>query len=67
MDFYRWIQRMTQAGFFAVAMFAIVTFQNAIPEEMYVKAGEEISYDFGVPVRVVMKEEGAVVLANFSA
>ncbi len=66
MDFYRWIQRTVQAGFFAVAIFAIVTFQNAIPEEMYVKAGEEIRYDFGVPVSVVMKEEGAEVLANFS-
>lgn len=66
MDFYRWIRHITQAGFFAVLFFAIVTFQNMIPDEIYVTAGEETDYDFGVPVSVVMKEEGAEVLANFS-
>lgn len=66
MNFYQWIRRVTQAGFFAVAVFAIVTFRNMIPDEIYVTAGEESDYDFGVPVSVVMKEEGAEVLANYS-
>lgn len=66
MDFYRGIRHVTQAGFFAVAVFAIVTFRNMIPDEIYVTAGEENNYDFGVPVSIVMKDEGAEVLANFS-
>lgn len=40
MLFYRWIYDITRVGFFAVAIFAVVTFQSAIPDEMYVTAGE---------------------------
>ncbi len=66
MLFYRWIYDITRVGFFAVAIFAVVTFQSAIPDEMYVTAGETVSYEFGVPVSVVLKDEGQEVFANFA-
>lgn len=64
--YYRVIQQMTWIGFFLVAAFAVKTFYQAIPEQMYVNVGDEVSYDFDVPVSVVLKEESAEVFDNLS-
>lgn len=64
--YYHMIQQMTWIGFFLVAAFAIKTFYQAIPDQMYVKAGDEVSYEFDVPVSVVLKEESAEVFDNLS-
>lgn len=36
--------------------FAVKSFENAVPDEIYVRAGETVSYDFDVPVSVVLKQ-----------
>lgn len=64
--FYHLVQQITWMGFFLVAAFAVKTFYQAIPDQMYVNAGEEVSYDFDVPVSVVLKEESAEVFDNLS-
>lgn len=64
--YYHWIQQMTGIGFFLVAAFAVQTFYQAIPDEMYVQVGKEITYEFDVPVSVVLKEESREVFDNFS-
>lgn len=64
--YYRLIQQITWTGFFLVAAFAIKTFYRAIPDQMYVPIGQEVSYDFDVPVSVVLKEESAEVFDNLS-
>lgn len=53
-------------GIICVGAFAVVTFEQAIPDQMYVTIGSEISYDFGLPVSVVLKEEEAEVFENIS-
>ncbi|MGN0352021.1 MAG: SpoIVB peptidase [Roseburia sp.] len=53
-------------GMICVGILATVTFEQAIPDQMYVAIGEEISYDFGVPVSVVLKEQETEVFENIS-
>lgn len=55
--YYRMIQQIAWIGFFLVAAFAVKTFYQAIPDQMYVPLGEDISYHFDVPVSVVWKDE----------
>lgn len=64
--YYRWIQQMTGMGFFLVAAFAVKTFYQEIPDKMYVEVGQEVAYEFDVPVSVVLKEESQEVFDNFS-
>lgn len=64
--YYRWIQQMTGIGFFWVAAFAVKTFYQEIPDKMYVEVGQEVAYEFDVPVSVVLKEESQEVFDNFS-
>ena len=53
-----WIfQCYAYVGFFAVLFFAVDTFHEAIPNEIYVEMGEEVNYDFGVPITVELSEE----------
>ena len=42
-------------------IFAVKSFENAVPDEIYVRAGETVSYDFDVPVSVVLKQDSAEV------
>ncbi|MDD6307493.1 MAG: SpoIVB peptidase [Clostridiales bacterium] len=55
------IRQITYLGFFLVAMFAVKSFHDAVPDKIYVKMGEELSYDFDVPVSMVLKEESKEV------
>ena len=64
--YYHLIQQITCMGFFLVAAFAVKTFYQAIPDEMYIEAGKEVSYDFDVPVSVVLKEDSEGVFDNIS-
>ena len=52
--FFKWL---TNVGFLAVLLFAVKTFWEALPDHIYVKVGESISYDFSVPVTVERKED----------
>lgn len=62
--FYQIIQQITWIGVFFVGAFAVKTFYQAIPDEMYVAAGKQASYDFDVPVSVVLKEESMEVFES---
>lgn len=63
---YHLIQQITWIGFFLVAAFAVKTFFQAIPDQIYVPAGQEASYHFDVPVSVVLKGESAEVFDNLA-
>lgn len=52
--FFKWL---TNVGFVAVLLFSVKTFWEALPDHIYVKVGESISYDFSVPVTVERKED----------
>ena len=52
------------AGCCMVFLFAVCLFEQLIPDKIYVKAGEEISYSFQVPVTVVMKEDSIETAHN---
>lgn len=51
--FFRWL---TGIGFCGLLLFSVKTFWEALPDHIYVKVGEAISYDFQVPVTVEPKE-----------
>ena len=59
--YYRIIQNLTCMGFFFTLIFAVKSFENAVPDEIYVRAGETVSYDFDVPVSVVLKQDSTEV------
>ncbi|MBR5565955.1 MAG: SpoIVB peptidase [Roseburia sp.] len=52
--FFKWL---TGVGFFALLLFSVKTFWDALPDHIYVKVGDSLSYDFQVPVTVSVKEE----------
>ena len=54
--FFRWI---AYSGFLLVFLFSVKTFEEAIPDKMYVELGEKVNYDFGVPITVSVKEDAA--------
>ena len=58
---------VTGAGYFMVLLFAAWTFDAAIPDRMYVQEGNAVSYDFGVPVTVVFKEDASFVSQDTTA
>lgn len=64
--YYHLIQQATCLGILLVAVFAINSFGNAIPDEMYVTMGQTVSYDFSVPVSVVLKDDSTEVFENLS-
>lgn len=64
--YYHFLRQTTYLGLFLVLAFAVQTFQDAIPNQMYVTYGQTVSYDFDVPVSVVLKEDSAEVFDNFS-
>lgn len=55
-----------KAGIFAIVLFAAITFEQAIPDKMYMTVGEEASYQFGVPVSVVLKQEQEEVFEHIT-
>lgn len=64
--FYAVIQQMTWIGYFLVAVFAVKTFYQAIPDEMYIEQGSEVSYDFHVPVSVALAKESEETSYNLT-
>lgn len=52
--FFKWL---TSIGFCGLLLFSVKTFWEALPNHIYVKMGESISYDFQVPVTVERKED----------
>ena len=65
--FYAVIQQMTWIGYFLVAVFAVRTFDQAIPDQMYIEQGEDVSYDFHVPVSVTLAEDSEETSYSFTA
>jgi stage IV sporulation protein B len=51
-------------GFVVTAIFAVKLLFSMIPDEIYLNAGEEASYDFGVPVTVSEKESNVETFAG---
>ena len=52
--FFKWLTNITFCG---LVLFSVKTFWEALPDHIYVKVGEAISYDFLVPVTVERKED----------
>lgn len=52
--FFKWL---ASVGFCGLLLFSVKTFWEALPDHIYVKMGETISYDFQVPVTVERKED----------
>ena len=65
-NYQEWIRKIAAVGFLFVIAFAGMTFYEAIPEQMYVAVGQEVSYDFDVPVSVVLKENSTEAFENSS-
>ena len=59
--YYRIMLNLTCMGFFFTLLFAVRSFENAVPDEIYVRAGETVSYDFKVPVSIVLKQDSTEV------
>ena len=59
--YYRIIQKSYLYGILFYVDFAVKSFENAVPDEIYVRAGETVSYDFDVPVSVVLKQDSTEV------
>lgn len=57
-------QGLVYSGFLLVLLFSVKTFEEAIPDKMYVELGEEVTYDFGVPVTVVLKDDAEEVFGG---
>ena len=51
---FKWL---TSIGFCGLMLFSVKTFWEALPDHIYVKVGDVISYDFSVPVTVERKED----------
>lgn len=62
----KFFKTLTSIGFCAVLLFAVKSFQDALPDHIYVNVGDEISYHFQVPVTVEMQEEFRKALVNKS-
>lgn len=62
-----WFRKIAAVGFLLVIAFAGKTFYEAIPDQMYVAVGQEVSYDFNVPVSVVLKENSTEAFENKSS
>jgi len=52
--FFKWL---TSVAFCGLLLFSVKTFWEALPDHIYVKVGDVISYDFSVPVTVERKED----------
>lgn len=60
------IQKVAEAGFFALLFFAWYSLENEIPSEINVVAGEEEQFDFGVPVTMTAEEGAKDVFDNMA-
>jgi stage IV sporulation protein B len=65
-NIYLYIRQLTFLGFLLVGTLAVRLFWNAIPNQIYIPYGETVSYDFGVPVTVTLKEDEQEVFTNFA-
>ena len=62
MDRYKsFFRGIAYAGYCIVFLFAVYTFEKSIPDQIYVKAGEAIDYQFQVPVTMEIQEDSAPV------
>lgn len=60
------IQKIAEAGFFALLFFAWYSLENEIPSEINIVAGEEEQFDFGVPVTMTAEEGAKDVFDNMA-
>ena len=60
------IQKIAEAGFLALLIFAWSSLENEIPAEINVVAGEEGQFDFGVPVTMAAEEGVQDVFDNMA-
>ena len=60
------IQKIAEAGLFALLFFAWYSLENEIPGEINVIAGEEGQFDFDVPVTFTVEDEVQDVFDNMA-
>ena len=63
----KFFQTITSLGFCVLLFFSVKSFKEALPDHIYVNIGDEIDYDFQVPVTVEIQEGIKEALANKSA
>ena len=52
----KFFQTITSLGFCVLLFFSVKSFKEALPDHIYVNIGDEIDYDFQVPVTVEIQE-----------
>lgn len=57
----KFFRGIAYAGYCIVFLFAVYTFEKSIPDQIYVKAGEAIDYQFQVPVTMEIQEDSSPV------
>ena len=62
----KFFRLLANIGFCVLLLFAVQTFHQSLPNHIYVKAGDEISYHFPVPVSIKKQEEYTPALVNKS-
>lgn len=61
---YMFFRGLAYTGFCLLFLFSVYTFEKRIPDQIYVKEGEPVSYDFDVPVTVVLKAHAVQTAEN---
>ena len=61
---YLFFRGLAYTGFCLLFLFSVYTFEKRIPDQIYVKEGEPVSYDFDVPVTVVLKAHAVQTAEN---
>lgn len=64
--YYHFIKKITGLGLILWMAFGIQSFLTAIPGQIYITRGNAIDYNFGVPVKVVLKEESMEAFENYA-
>ena len=62
----KFFRTLTNIGFCVVLFFSVKTFHEALPDHIYVNVGDELSYQFQVPVTVEIQEGFKEALVNKS-
>ncbi len=60
----KFFKGLLDIGMCVLLLFAVKTFQEALPDQIYVEMGESISYDFDVPVTVERKNATTEAIAS---
>ena len=61
---YMFFRSLAYMGFCLLFLFSVYTLEKRIPDQIYVEEGETVSWDFDVPVTVVLKDQAIETSKN---